>query len=548
MANRPHLLNVSAIAAARDGVYNDGGALPGCALEIHVRSGGKSKRAYFRYNGTPFGEKRTERLPLGSYDLGLPRLRSERVVCEQLIEQSKSPKRHLSDKKDRQRAEAMTLRDALEEFWAHASERLWSPNVRVHNDQVRKKHLDPMKIMDLPLASIRAQHLDEEFGHKWRTMGGTGKEIRSLLHGTFQCQMDKDDGIYRGPNPASWRKTSSLSRRLGPSPPSKPHPGPHYEDVPKIVAFFCAPMDHWVPGYLTTMQAAYALNRDPKSIRTANDQDLFPGVREAPRIWKCSSNLFPIDELKKVFGEFVREPVPHEQESARMHSRLARFVLFTPVRASNACELRWRNIKEHKGLIEYLPKRISPTGEWLPSEHKLGWKKPVPYLVVYTDNLRALIEEQREQQIRDGIKIEPDGFVFVHSRSHSGGDRWFGKRSSHRTLDDYFTKAVDRLNAQKANIRLVPEDGKKVTVHGMRATFTTWAKEQDYSDDLINLSLGHVIPAIRENKTNWHYFYEVMMKLTPRRIDMMAHWEQHCLSLCTKRRLRLVASKIIDVK
>jgi integrase len=528
MANRPHLLDVSKIAAARDGVHNDGGALAGCALEIHVRNGGKSKRAYFRYNGTPFGEKRTERIPLGSYDLGLPRLRRERVTCEQLIEQDKSPKRHRSEQQERQRAAAMTLRNALEEYWAYARRVLWSPDVHQHNERIKRKHLEPMEIMDLPLDSIRAQHLDEAFGVKWATMSGTGPRIRSLLHSTFQYQIDKDNGVFRGPNPASWRKTSSLSRRLGPQPPSKPHPGPHYEDVPKIVAYFCAPLDHWVPGYLTTMQAAYATGRDPKAIRTATEAGLFPGARKAPPVWKSSSNLIPIDEIKKVFGEFVREPEPNEHESARMHSRLARFLIFTPVRAAMACKLRWRNIKEDKGLIEYLPKRNG-----FPSEHKLGWKFPIPYIVILTDNIHALIKEQREQQIRDGIKIEPDGFVFVHGKSHTGADRWFGKRSSHRTLDDYLTKAVARLNAQGANIRLVPEDAKKVTVHGMRgATFTTWAKEQGYSEDLINLSLGHVIPAIRENKTNWSYFYNV--QLIKQRIEMMVHWEQHCLSLCGK--------------
>jgi integrase len=219
--------------------------------------------------------------------------------------------------------------------------------------------------------------------------------------------------------------------------------------------------------------------------------------------------------------------MPHEHESARLHSRLVRFLIYTPVRAANGCGLRWRNIKVKDGreVIEYLPKRPG-----FPSEHKNGWKFNIPYVVILTDNLRALIEEQREQQIRDDIKIEPDGFVFVHSRPQTGADRWFGKRSTHATVDDYLTKAVARLNAAGAKIRLVPEDAKKVTVHGQRgATFTTWAKQHGYSDDLINLSLGHIIPAILENKTNWSYFYNV--DLMEDRTEMMQHWERHCLSL-----------------
>jgi len=54
MTNRPHLLTTSFIETAPDGVHNDGGAIEGCALEIHIRNGGKSKRAYYRYNGQPF--------------------------------------------------------------------------------------------------------------------------------------------------------------------------------------------------------------------------------------------------------------------------------------------------------------------------------------------------------------------------------------------------------------------------------------------------------------------------------------------------------------
>ena len=64
----------------------------------------------------------------------------------------------------------------------------------------------------------------------------------------------------------------------------------------------------------------------------------------------------------------------------------------------------------------------------------------------------------------------------------------------------------------------------------MRATFATWAKNHGYSDDAINLSLGHVIPGIRQNTSNRAYFHRVM--LIDERREMMAYWEQHCLSRC----------------
>jgi hypothetical protein len=187
MANRPHLLDISTIATTRDGVYNDGGALDGCALEIHVRSGGRSKRAYFRYNGTPFGEKRTERIALGSYDLGLNRLRRERVACEQFIEQGKSPKLHRSQQQERQRVATMTLREAVKEFYDYGHRVLWRvAETRELNDRIRRLYLEPADIMDYPLESIRAHHLDKLLEPYWNKQRGNSTRMRSLLHGTFQ--------------------------------------------------------------------------------------------------------------------------------------------------------------------------------------------------------------------------------------------------------------------------------------------------------------------------------------------------------------------------
>src|SRR5262249_5314896 len=452
----------------KDGVHSEPGDVEGCALEIKKRNG--SMRAYFRYPGTQFGERRTMRIPLGRYDQGLRELRLKRASCEKLILEGKSPQRHQQLEDDRRRAAGMTLHQALDEYWEYAVKRVWSPYTANHNARIRRVHLDNLSIMSMPLDSIRAVHIDEAIGEKWRTMSGIGPRVRSLLHSTFQYQIDKDDGVFRGPNPASWREKSPLSRKLGPQLPSRPCSGVHWEDVPKVFAYFCGPMDHWVPGYLTTMQAAYAFDRDPKAIRNSN----FKGILKAPAIWKTASNLIPILELKKKYGEFVRKPVPHEHESAQMNSRIMRFLMLNPVRASNACFLRWRNIKEDRGgVIEYLPKRRNPaTGEMLPSEHKNGWKFDFPYTCPLTNNLRAIIDESRQQQIKDGIEIKPDGFVFLHSRCLTGSDAWFGKPSSHRTLDDYIRDAVSRLKAQGETVRLVPEGATKPTIHGFRgATF-----------------------------------------------------------------------------
>jgi integrase len=536
MANRPHLLDVSKIAAASDGVHNDGAALDGCALEIHVRNNGKSKRAYFRYNGSPFGEKRTERIPLASYDLGLPRLRRERVACEQLIEQGKSPKLYRAEEGEKQRLAGMTLREAVAEYFAWGHKVVWkSPHTRSLNDRIRRLYLEPAKIMDLPLDSIRAHHLLTLIEPKWNAQSGNGARMRSLLNGTFQQQIDSE--AYAHPNPASWRKSSALSRRLGAQLDSVHHPGPAIEEVPHFVAHLRTRLDG-LPGYLTTAEAAYAYDRPVKAIAAATERGRFPGMRKHPkRDWNAAANLIPIPELKAVFGEFVREPVPLPRRDVWLYDRLLQFLFFTPIRAGNACGqllraddgvfggLRWRNIDKDKNLIEYLPRRKDPlSGEVLPSEHKLGWKFNVPYIVILTDNLHAIIEEQRQRQISHGVKIKPDGLVFVHGPSRTGSNIWLGKHLNHRGVEDHLRVAADHL----FGLGIIKTN--KIVPHGLRTTFVTWAKKHGYSDDLINLSLGHMIPAILENKTNWAYFYQVT--LIEERRQMMEHWEQHCLSLC----------------
>jgi integrase len=535
MARRSELLSDTFLTKADNGMHSEPRDIPGSALEIRKRNGGKTMRAYFRYNGTKWGEKRCMRIPLGLYHRGdLLKLRNKCVAYEQLIEKDRSPARYKERAKEQLRSAGMTFREALEEFWQYAVKVRWNDKTRNHNERTKRNHIYPMPMMDMPIEDIRGKHMDENFGVKWRSLSGTGPRIRSLVHSTFQYQIDKDDGVYRGPNPASWRQASSASQALGPQLPSRPHPGVHWKDIAKVFAYFSRPMDHWVRGYLSTMQSAAAWEIDPKVIRSLDAYKRFEGVIKAPRTFKASTNLYPRTELVRVLGcEPKHEPKPHEQESAILNAALMRFEILTPVRPSNATELRWRNIREdiEGGVIVYMPKRWDRAARlWLPSEHKNGWKYDYPYLVVLTDNLREIIEEQRQIQIRDGIEITPDGFVFLHGKCRTGRRHWFRQPSSHRTLDDYIKNACERLVAEGETIKIIPEGATKPTPAGLRgATFATWAKDHGHTDDEIDLSLGHVIAAIRNNPTNWSYFWGVQM--IPARRKMMQHWERHVMSL-----------------
>ena len=123
MPTKPHLLTTTMIDAATKGILNDGGAVESCALEILTRNDGRSKRGYFRYPGTRFGERRTMRIPLGRYDdIGLIQLRRMRAALEQLFLDGKSPARHQKQLAEQRRAAGMTLGTAVDEFFQFAGE------------------------------------------------------------------------------------------------------------------------------------------------------------------------------------------------------------------------------------------------------------------------------------------------------------------------------------------------------------------------------------------------------------------------------------------
>jgi hypothetical protein len=202
MVNRLHVLDIATIAAAEDGVLNDGGALDGCVLEIHKRNGGKSKRAYFRYNGTPFGEKRTERLALGPYDLGLTHLRRMRVTCERLIEEGKSPRRYYDVEQEKQRTAGMTLRQAVAEHFEWAMRTVWnSPHSRSNNEDYRRLYLEPADIMNLPLDAIRVHHLDPSWHPFGSTMAVPAHTCAVCCMAHFNCKST----TRFSPNRTRWR-------------------------------------------------------------------------------------------------------------------------------------------------------------------------------------------------------------------------------------------------------------------------------------------------------------------------------------------------------
>jgi hypothetical protein len=386
----------------------------------------------------------------------------------------------------------------MDDYFEWASSTIWkSDHTRKTNSAIRRRHLDRTPLMDMPLEDIRPQHLYEVLKLSWGKKRGNGHRIRSVLHSCIEREIDFER--YPRQNPASWKETSPLSKLLGPEPRSTPCAAALYTDIPKIVSCLTQVRGRGLEGYLTITEAARAYERDVASIADAVDRGELPGtIMREHYAWRRQVRYVPIASLKAKFGEFKYAPVPAPHEGVVLSSDLLLAIILSATRPGMMPSLCWGQFKDKKGY-HYLEYRPAEDGK--PSQHKNGWDLPFPYLVMVTPGLRNIFENRRQQLIRDGVEITSDTRVFQHGRTNSGVDSLFRHPVSNNTAGNYLRESV---------IPKIDVEKKTMTPQGMRATFGTWAKEEyTENDELVELTLGHVIGAIRDNPTNWSYLYGI---------------------------------------
>lgn len=516
MENRPNLLDDAAIRNATDNrkVHNDGGELPGCVLEIHIRNGGRTKRGYLRYNGTQFGEQRTARLPLGDYhQLGLKQLRRKRAACEALIEQGKNPKRHaheLNEERRKHQIGNITVAEAIEEFFALCKERRWGKRAGKSWDDMKPLHLAP--IIASPAAARPLHTIDHTHVAEWleptRKKRGTNQKLHSFLHSMFEHYTARR--IYNAPNPASWKESHPLNELLSPLPPQGRWSEMHLDNVPLIVASLMAEIEGDRPGFLTVAEAASAYGRDSTCIHTAIRAGKFPGLIKRGR-----GNLILTNELKATFGKFKCEPAVYEREDVKLCAYALMYQLLTIVRPGMSCELKWGQIKWDEGLIEYLP--AMPTME---SQHKAGHHSTEIYTVILTDGVRQILQAMQEWARQNRLPMGPDDYVFAHGATRVGLDVRRGRPLSYSSLAVHLKKLCGLISGIK-NTKPVP--------HSVRYAFPKWAHQRCHYDfELVTLTLGHKLPAIEKVPSNESYFAGI--EFIDDRREMMINWEKFAFS------------------
>jgi integrase len=529
MKNRPHLLDAKTIDAATDDnrIYNDGGALSGCALEIHVRNGGRSKRGNFRYNGLPFGENRTTRKPLGDWhELGLAGLRRKRAACEALIEEDKSPRQHAHEVDRDQKKKPTTnptVAEAFEEHFAHCMEKRWGKKHRKNwtgsgrTDKpsgIKVLHLDP--IIQSPEGHMLLRDIEWPHVLVWlertRKKRGVNQKLHSFWHGMFERNIYR--GIYTKPNPASWKHEHPLYEELSKLPPQGRFEELELDDLPLIVADLMKTIEGNTRQELfSPASAAATWNLDTTAIYFATKKKQFPNLIKLDN----KRSLIPYNDLVKTYGEPANEPIHHDRSDAGVCALSLLYQLVTVCRPGMARELKWGQIKwqEQGGYIEYLP--TTKTSE---AQHKTGHDSNEIYHVILTEKVRWILKCAQEWAEQNNLPMGDNDYVFRHGKSRVGLNKRKGNPLSDAADGQTLTHRLKTIPGLKK---------RKGTPHSVRYAFPKWAYERrgfDYK--LIDLTLGHKIPPIVANESNSSYYQGIRFP-KPRR-KMMGGWEKFLFS------------------
>jgi integrase len=464
----------------------------GSGLYLAVRNGSKARSWSFRHRG--------KRRTIGSaFRISLKNAQAQVHQFRDQIDNDEDPFAVSSEEE-----KGETFREAVAAHYEHKCQSEWGKTAQSLGRSMIKTYIENAPCADKLLKDIGVKELKDMFKPTWTTKPVIARRTVLMLKEMFDIAITDDPPRHPGPNPALITKTSRLRRQLGKQPIGGHRLGLAVESVPKLMAHLRTPLFAHGPDECTTAEAAEAIGCDTEAILRAIKLGRLPGAYRLPgRDWTNASWIVPIAELKTIFR--FRQPLRRHAEIPLAASVL-QFIMFTAVRAEMACGLRWDEVKEKKGYIDF------------DKRHKMAERDPeAEYTIPLTDTLVELLDRMRAEQRHD--RIESD-WVFVHGATRVGLNRWLGQPVRPTTINDFLKTQLVRLDLVNGET-----DWKKMpSTHGFRSTFPEWACElNNYPRDFIDAQLGHKQPG-----NNWMYFRKVTY-INPRR-DIMKDWEKYCLS------------------
>jgi integrase len=170
-----------------------------------------------------------------------------------------------------------------------------------------------------------------------------------------------------------------------------------------------------------------------------------------------------------------------------------------------ACKLRWAEVDEREGVIDF-------------ERHKTDNDPEALYVIPLTPAVNELLKTMRARQKRDGVNSE---LVFTHGVTPGTGFApYLGRPVTKNAVNTYLKRHLGRLGLTNGET----EAAKIACNHGFRNTFARWAGNiAKFNKEYIDIQIGH-----KQKGENWMYFRGVDY-LNHRR-DMMTAWERYCLS------------------
>jgi integrase len=192
--------------------------------------------------------------------------------------------------------------------------------------------------------------------------------------------------------------------------------------------------------------------------------------------------------LKKIYP---LKNLPSERPPISIEAYLLQFTILTAARPLEARHLRWDEVKWEDKLWE-LPWQRTKTGRKTKQSH----------VIVLSEAALAILKTVQTLQNADGLSE----YVFAQQgTAYLKGS--IGKPPSDATVRTHLARLIDPSEA---------------TVHGFRSTFSSWANDNNYPREAIEMALGHVVGNHVER------IYARDAKRLNQRRDLMEAWAQFC--------------------
>jgi integrase len=375
-----------------------------------------------------------------------------------LMANGKDPKTHKMEERQAAQKAALTRKIFREVAQQYVAERTdpkdperWVPRtaqqMRHIMDRILKTDLGEVFVNDTEIVQLKGVEIIKSVAQDAPVMA---QRFRDFLFGTMD--LARDLRCYSGANPFS--KEAGIARLAPIRHTSKPHPGWHHRDLPRLMSLLRkAEADYGYGGLWTTAQAAKAIGRERFTVLNAIKHGLL-STKQA-NIGRTCTYLIDPAELQKLFP--ITNPSAEPNFGVEhLAIPLLRFLLLTAVRFAEANKMIWDE-------INWLARTWT-----IPAERT---KKRTEHVVPLTASAYEILRQQQARRL-------DSRYVFARGPTLTGVDFHLGEPLSRECVIRHLRKI---------------SGDPFITHHSFRRNCRSWAKERGHPMEIRRMLLGHAV-------------------------------------------------------